>query len=159
MATLLITDLALGEGDSFERVRGETQECSLVEFLAANHEDEETCAAVRALQPGESIEIGGGAAPLVEVRRSWAGERVEHAHRSPARVVGAWSLSNGVEMVDLRSEGRFAFFCIPRIEFDAQWRWAPPPVEAHGPTALRDLARELPDTRGDLERLFPGGQS
>lgn len=153
---LLITDLELSGGPGFDRIRSETRRCSLAEFLAANHEAEETCEAVRALTPGDAVELGGGACPLVEVRRSWEGERVTHTWGNrPARVLGSWLQGNGVEMVDLRWEGRYAFLCIPRAEFDLYWRWAPRVEAPPSPNALRDLARELPDPRGELAACFP----
>lgn len=50
---------------------GEVVQCTLAEFLAANEEgigdDEREC--VKALQPGEQLTLGGGAAPLVIVTR------------------------------------------------------------------------------------------
>lgn len=42
---------------------------SLASFLAHNADDEETCAAVGALRPGDQVVLGGGACPQVTVRR------------------------------------------------------------------------------------------
>lgn len=39
----------------------------LADFLAANADDEETCASVRALRPGQGMVVGGGAAPAFAV--------------------------------------------------------------------------------------------
>lgn len=45
------------------------EECPLAAFLAANEEDEDTCAEVRALAVGQSVRLGGGAAPIMDVER------------------------------------------------------------------------------------------
>lgn len=47
---------------------GETIDtCSLDEFLAANVDDDDVCDVARALKPGETVLIGGGAAPLMRL--------------------------------------------------------------------------------------------
>lgn len=47
---------------------GETIDtCTLADFLGANADDEDVCDAARALKPGESTLIGGGAAPLMRI--------------------------------------------------------------------------------------------
>lgn len=43
---------------------------TIEQFLADNAEDEETCEAVRALQCGQSVDVGGGAAPAYRLHRS-----------------------------------------------------------------------------------------
>lgn len=48
---------------------GEELTCSLACFVDANAEDLGACSDVRALAVGESIQLGGGAAPVVTVRR------------------------------------------------------------------------------------------
>lgn len=45
-------------------------------FLAANADAPEVCEAARALKPGESVHVGGGAAPWLRLARS-----AEVAHR------------------------------------------------------------------------------
>ena len=46
---------------------------SIADFLAANDEDEETCDAVRALEPGDEVVLGGGAASEITIRRRIGG--------------------------------------------------------------------------------------
>lgn len=46
---------------------GETEETLLAAFLADNAEDAETCRKVRTLPIGESVDLGGGACPVVRV--------------------------------------------------------------------------------------------
>lgn len=48
---------------------GTRETCSLRDFLQANEDDAETCAVVGALQPGQPVNLGGGACPLVTVTR------------------------------------------------------------------------------------------
>jgi hypothetical protein len=47
---------------------GTVDRCTVAEFLAANHEAD-VLADVLALAPGESATLGGGAGPLLYVRR------------------------------------------------------------------------------------------
>lgn len=54
--------IRMTDGDGMEP--REFVDSTLEEFLAANEEDAETCAIVSALKPGESVTLGGGAAPL-----------------------------------------------------------------------------------------------
>jgi hypothetical protein len=58
---------------------GERWRTTFQQFAADNEEDTDAVAAVRALRPGDAIEFGGGAAPLVRVRR------VKPRTKTPAR--------------------------------------------------------------------------
>jgi len=42
---------------------------SIESFLSVNEDDPETCDAVRALEPGDEVVLGGGACPQITVRR------------------------------------------------------------------------------------------
>jgi hypothetical protein len=44
-------------------------ECPLDEFLKDNADDPELCTEIKGLQPGQSVEVGGGAAPQCKVTR------------------------------------------------------------------------------------------
>ena len=48
---------------------GPAVETTLREFCLANKDDAETCADVRRLEPGEVVRLGGGAQPVVEIKR------------------------------------------------------------------------------------------
>jgi hypothetical protein len=48
---------------------GDTARCTLAEFLDANGSDDELCDAVAALDVGAEYVAGGGAAPMVRIRR------------------------------------------------------------------------------------------
>ena len=48
---------------------GDSETISVEMFCQHNADDAHICAAVRALNPGERVEFGGGAAPVFTVRR------------------------------------------------------------------------------------------
>jgi hypothetical protein len=47
----------------------EVRTVNLLDFIRENADDAATCEAVRALRVGERVALGGGAAPVVHVRR------------------------------------------------------------------------------------------
>lgn len=49
---------------------GDRWTCTVDEFLADNAEDAGTCEAIAAMQPGDVVRLGGGAAPVFVVTRS-----------------------------------------------------------------------------------------
>lgn len=51
------------------KVEGSTSTCTLKKFCDDNAEDVEIVEAVKALQVGASMHLGGGAAPLIYVER------------------------------------------------------------------------------------------
>lgn len=78
---------------------GGTWWTTLESFVAANHEDAETVAALRALDPGASVVIGGGAVPEVTVYRPTTAQADARADAAAyvAHVVAA--VFDGVERV------------------------------------------------------------
>lgn len=72
MLDVIQNDIAEAEGWSAKMLEitdgDESSQCSLAEFLEANVEDLHVCIEAIKLQPGQSVTLGGGAAPEVTIR-------------------------------------------------------------------------------------------